>query len=227
VFLFVFVFYLIDQLFHLEKEYWGNTKILLPILLVWFLSGVTRNEGVMLTGISFLAVIILYHIFKKWQTKEIKYQLRPLISIAFWYILNKIIFNFYPAGTVLNTWGTNINIELVNSFFKNIGQPGIFVAPFQQMFYHPDYILLFVLFSIALIMFFINFKKMKSIRLIFWIILFLLFVFMFVLYSNFQSLWLLTHYAFIRYPVSIILFLIYFIWSVTYICYENKKLTSY
>lgn len=209
VFLFIFIFYLIDQLFHVDKEYGGNTGILFPILSVWFISSVTRNEGVILTGIMFLAIITFYHIFKKWKTQEIKKHFRPLIPIILWYIFNKIIFSFYPVWTVLNTWGTQINFDLLNSFFTNIAQSGVFVAPFQQMFYHPDYILLFVLFVITLIMFFRIYKHMKKIRLFWAITMLLLFLFMFTLYANVQSLWLLTHYAFIRYPVSIVLFLLY------------------
>jgi len=222
VFIFIFVFYLIDQLFHLEKEYWGNAGILLPILFVWFLSSVTRNEWVMLTGITFLAIIFFYHVFKKNKTHEIKYQFRPLIPVVLWYIIDKIIFNFYPAWSILNTWGTQINADLVNTFFTNLSKPWVFVAPFQQMFYHPDYILLFIIFVLSLIFFGIWYKKFKEYR-IWMIVIFLLFaIFLFILYAN-LALWLLTHFAFIRYPVSMILFLVYFIWSILYLTYEHKK----
>jgi len=219
VFLFMFAFYLIDQLFHLEKDYWWNTKILLPISLVWFLSSVTRNEGVMLTGITFLAIVVLYHIFKKGKATELKSQFRPLIPVILWYVIDKIIFSFYPVWTVLNTLG-EVNANLVNSFFTNVGQPGVFMAPFQQMFYHPDYILLFPLLVIALIVFFAKYKKMKMIWIMLAVTVFLILIFMFILYANVQSLWLLTHYAFIRYPVSIVLFLIY---TIVYVIYIGTK----
>ncbi len=219
IFLFMFAFYLIDQLFHLEKDYWWNTKILLPIILVWFLSSVTRNEWVMLTGITFLSIVILYHIFKKWKLKEFRCQLWPLIPVFIWYIIEKIIFSFYPMWTVLNTWG-EVNANLVNAFFTNISQPGVFMAPLQQMFYHPDYILLFPLLVIALILFIVKYKKMKMIWIMLAVTIFLIFLFMFILYANVQSLWLLTHYAFIRYPVSIVLFLIY---TIVYVIYIGTK----
>ncbi len=222
VFLFVFVFYLIDQLFHLEKEYWGNLSIFLPLSLVAFLSSTTRNEWVMLTWITFVVILVCYHIFKKWKTKELARQLLFFIPIAWVYIIDKIIFSFYPTGTALNTGGTELNINLLNSFFANIGQPWVFVAPFSQMFYHPDYILLFSLFLIALLLFAIFYKKMKSMWIILSVIFVLILIFLFVLYGN-LNLWLITHFAFIRYPVSIILFLIYFIWSVMYLYYEHKK----
>lgn len=209
VFLFIFVFYLIDQLFLIDKEYGTNMDIIRPILLVWFLSSVIRNEGVMLTGISFLVIVFFYHIFKKWHTKEIRYQLWPLLPVVLGYVINKIIFSFYPAWTALNTWGTELSSNLFASFFTNITQPGVLVAPFQQMFYHPDYSLLFILFTLALYLFVRNYKKMKWLLLIFTITLLLILIFMFVLYANVQSLGLLSHFAFIRYPVSIILFLVY------------------
>ncbi len=209
LFLFLFVFYLIDQLFNLDKEYWDNKRILIPIILVWFLSSIIRNESVMLTLISFLSIVILYHIFKKQNIKKLKTQFRPIIPIIFAYILNKIIFSLYPTWTLLNTGWTEIGSGLISSFFTNIKEPWVLLAPFKQMFTHPDYILLFVLFTISLIVFFARYKKMKNVWLFTIVTLLILFTFMFTLYANVQSLWLLTHYAFIRYPVSIIPFLIY------------------
>lgn len=211
VLLFVFIFYLIDQLFHLDKEYWGNTNILLPLLFVGFLSSVIRNEGVMITGISFIAIIVAYHIFKKWKFKEIKFQILPLIPIILWYIINKFVLWLYPEWAILATWwSTNLSTNLINSFFTNLNQSGVFLAPFQQMFYHPDYILLFLLFFLALIFFVMKYKQFKDSWLILLISLFLVIIFMFTLYST-LSLGLVTHFAFIRYPVSIVLFLIYIV----------------
>ena len=226
VILFIFIFYLIDQLFNIERIHWNNIKIILPLLFIGFLSSIIRNEWVMLTGIMLLAVIFLYSILKKLEIKDIKQGLLLFIPIIFGFILNKIIFSFYPIGSILNTWGnggTKINIKLLNSFFTNIGEPGVFVAPFQQMFYHSDYSLLFLIFTIVLLVFFVKYKKMKWVWTIFAITLFLIIIFMFILYSNFQWLGLLTHYAFIRYPVSMILFLIYPILYVPYIIYESRK----
>jgi len=226
VILFIFIFYLIDQLFNIERIHWNNIKIILPLLFIGFLSSIIRNEGVMLTGIMLLAVIFLYSIFKKLEIRDIKQALFLFIPIILGFILNKIIFSFYPIGSVLNTWGnggTKINIKLLNSFFTNIGEPGVFAAPFQQMFYHSDYSLLFLIFTIVLLVFSLNYKKMKWVWTIFAITLFLIIIFMFILYSNFQWLGLLTHYAFIRYPVSMILFLIYPILYVPYIIYESRK----
>lgn len=222
VVLFLFVFYLIDQLFPLNRENSRNVGLYTPLLLIAFLSSVVRNEWVMLTGISFLVVIVSYHVLRKNNFRSSVTQLRLLFPVILWYIIDKIIFGFYPVWSVLNTWGTNINSALLTSFFTNISQPGVFVAPFQQMFYHPDYILLFVLFFISLIVFSFFYKKIKEIRIMFFVIMILLFIFIFILYAN-LGLWLLTHFAFIRYPVSIILFLIYFIWSVLYVGYENKN----
>ncbi|MFA5747565.1 MAG: hypothetical protein WC872_00460 [Candidatus Absconditabacterales bacterium] len=218
VFLFVFVFYLIDQIFHWEKDYGGNTNILLPILFVGFISSVIRNEGVMLTGVALFSITIFYHIFKKGKIRELKYQLLFLSPIVFAYVLNKIILIFYPTGVALNTGGIQVNSNLFNSFFANISQSNIFIAPFQQMFYHPDYILLFLLFVISLIMFVMKYKKMKNMWLFGLVTIMLLFVFMFTLYANVHMLGLLTHFAFIRYPVSVIPFIIY---TIVYCIYLN------
>lgn len=221
--LFIFIFYLIDQLFHLEKEYGNNRQILLPILSIWFISSIIRNEWVVLTGITFFTIIILYHIFKKNRLQELRYQLRPLIPIILGYIFNKIIFTFYPTWTILNTWGTQINTSLLNSFFTNINQPGVFVAPFQQMFYHSDYTLLFLLLIIAIFIFLYSYKKLKQMRIFFIVMMILFGIFLFILYSN-LALWLITHFAFTRYPVSMVLFLIYFIWYTWYLHYEHKEI---
>ncbi|MCX6824776.1 MAG: hypothetical protein NTY80_00995 [candidate division SR1 bacterium] len=222
VFLFMFVFYLIDQLFHLEKDYGGNTKILLPIVLIGFISSVVRNEGVMLTGITFLTIIVSYHILKKGRIKELRYQLFPLIPVILGYIINKIIFSFYPTGSLINTGGTQVNAKLLDSFFVNVSTPGVFIAPFQQMFYHPDYLLLFWLFLVSSLLFFFGYKKFKQYRIFAIVIFSLLAIFLFILYAN-LGLGLLTHFAFTRYPVSIILFLIYFICSIVYVAHEYKK----
>lgn len=222
VLLFVFAFYLIDQLLHIEDDHAKNIWMLCPLVCVWFLSGVIRNEWVMLTWIVAIAAIFLYHLFKKDRKKELRYQWRVLVPVVVWYVLNKIIFSFYPAWTVLNAWGV-VNANLINAFFTNIGQPGVFVAPFQQMFYHSDYILLFILFVITLILFSVQYKKMKNMRIILAVTLLLIVVFMFILYSNVQLLWLLTHFAFIRYPVSIVLFLIYTIISIIYLWQKNYE----
>lgn len=222
VFLFMFVFYLIDQLFHLEKDYWWNTKILLPIVLIWFISSVVRNEGVMLTWITFLTIIVSYHILKKGRIKELRYQLFPLIPVILGYIINKIIFSFYPTWSLINTWWTQVNAKLLDSFFVNVSTPGVFIAPFQQMFYHPDYLLLFWLFLVSSLLFFFWYKKFKQYRIFAIVIFSLLAIFLFILYAN-LGLWLLTHFAFTRYPVSIILFLIYFICSIVYVAHEYKK----
>lgn len=223
VFLFVFVFYLIDQLFNINKEVWDiNTNILFPIILIWFLSSVTRNEWVMLTWISFVVIMALYNIFKKQDIKGILKQIWPITPIIFAYIINKIIFSFYPSGTVLNTWWTEINAELFNSFLVNIKEPWVLIAPFKQMFLHPDYILLFYIFMLSIILFVWKYKKMRELWIFSSVILVILAIFLFVLYSN-LNLWLVTHFAFIRYPVSIILFLIFFIWYSIYKVYENKE----
>ncbi|MCF7834534.1 hypothetical protein K9M48_00565 [Candidatus Gracilibacteria bacterium] len=217
VFLFIFIFYLIDQILNIEKTDICNKGILLPLILVGFISSFVRNEGVMLTGITLLFSIFLYHIFRRGKIKEIKYQIFTIIPIISIYIINKVVFSLYPAGNVLNTGGTEINSNLFNSFFSNIAKSDIFLAPFQQMFYHPDYILLFVLFAVSLILFSINYKKIKSLWIFNIITVLILLLFMFVLYANVESLGLLSHFAFIRYPVSIILFLIYFIGSTLYL----------
>ncbi|MEI8252540.1 MAG: hypothetical protein WCG25_02050 [bacterium] len=57
----------------------------------------------MLTGIMLLAVIFLYSIFKKLEIRDIKQALFLFIPIILGFILNKIIFSFYPIGSVLNT----------------------------------------------------------------------------------------------------------------------------
>lgn len=223
VFLFVFVFYLIDQIFNLEKDS-GNKKIIFPIILVWLLSSIIRNEWVMLTWITTLAVIIIYHIVKKQDFKKNINKLIILIPIIFAYILNKIIYTFYPTWAVLNSWWAEFSLDLFSSFSKNISQSGVFPAPFQQMFLHPDYILLFPLFIISLVLFFTRYKKSRELRLILSVTILLLCMFMFTLYANVQSLWLITHYAFIRYPVSIVLFIIYII---AYSIYINQKNNEY
>jgi hypothetical protein len=172
----------------------------------------------MLTWVALFSITIFYHIFKKWKIRELKYQLLFLSPIVFAYVLNKIILIFYPTGVALNTWGIQVNSNLFNSFFANISQSNIFIAPFQQMFYHPDYILLFLLFVISLIMFVMKYKKMKNMWLFGLVTIMLLFVFMFTLYANVHMLWLLTHFAFIRYPVSVIPFIIY---TIVYCIYLN------
>lgn len=211
VLLFVFIFYLVDQLLHIEDYQTQNIWILCPLVLVWFLSGGIRNEWVMLTWILAIVAMFLYYLLKKNKKKCLNYPFLALIPVIVWYVLNKIIFNFYPVWTILNTWGTQINAALIKSFFDNFLKSEIFVAPFQQMFYHPDYLLLFVLFVITLIIFAVKYKKMKYLWIFGSLTLLLLLLFMFTLYANVQSLWLLTHYAFVRYPVSIVLFLVYFI----------------
>ena len=216
--LFILVFYTIDQ--YIDKK---NIAMLWSIVPIWILLWVIRNEAISLLVITTLLLIIYSYITTKkpFSLQNILLLIVPIVS--FW--LTKYIVSLYPSAVDLNTWGTQVWLWLLSTAFENIAKPWVFAAPFAQAFLHPDYNLFFILFVVALIRTIAQIKKLRYIVPFFVITLVLLWVFMITLYGNVEWLWLLTHFAFVRYPLWIIHLLIFVTWYSLYSL--NKKFTTW
>jgi hypothetical protein len=129
----------------------------------------------------------------------------PLIGVVIWYLSGKFILKLYPADSSLIMWNPKIWDILPNLSANQ----DLFVAPFKQMFFHPDYILLYLLFSISIILFIRNYKKMEKLLCFFVLIIVLMGVSILILFSD-MGMWILTHFAYIRYSIFLVPFIIYF-----------------
>lgn len=203
--IFVTIFYFIEQILNLYKEK-NNRLLLLPITIIFFLASTVRNESVILVLISLVTIFIVHYCTKKNIISDIKSYIIALIWVIIWYIVTKSILVLYPTNASLVTWNPDPFAILPNLSANK----GLFVAPFQQMFFHPDYILLYILFVISIILFFRNYDKTKKLLYFFVLIIILIGMSILILYSS-LSMWLLTHFAYIRYSIFLIPFLIYFI----------------
>ncbi len=208
-FLFIFAFYLGDQLLRLGKGEWVNHKIVIPLAIFAFLDASIRNESILLMSAIIAIECILFYVFRK---KDITRKL--LISlwvILIWPIiayLSNIYINSL-SSTKIATVTANISWGIFEKLSNNLNTPWVLSAPFVQSFHHPDYNILYLLYALSLIVFIMNFQKMRAYYGIFFGSLTLLAIFMLILFINVEYLWLLTHYSFIRYPIAIIPFIVY------------------
>lgn len=204
VLLFIFTFYCFNQLFELRN----NTRMWIIICIVGFLTTTIRNESFLLT-VAIIAILGIYMLVKKGRNQlytQKRIFLGPVVWILLWYGLIKIVTQLYPKWIEINTssWG----LFSIDSLIENIKKPWVFLAPFNQVILHPDYSLLFYLFIISIIILILNYKKTKDVDIFMLITWFLLCMFMVILYIT-PWLWLVTHFAFIRYPSAIVLFIVY------------------
>ena len=203
--LFVVVFYVIDQII-LKK----NTALIRALLPLGVLYWVVRNEGLALILIvtSVLIGIMFYHNKRKYIVWYIWLWLMGWVA----YALRILITSMYPYHVSLNTGWATPGVWVVWSMIANITKPGVFSAPFTQALYHPDYNVFFTMFLLTLIWAGFSWKKVGSHKMIacFGIVsLLVLGIFMVTLYGNVEWLWLLTHFAFIRYPLGVIHILLF------------------
>jgi hypothetical protein len=221
--LFMLAFYLIDQLLPIQNKTWNNINIILPLSIVAFLSSIMRSESLMLTAITFLMSILFGTLLQKKNITyaNLKYFTWPFLWILLWYIIEKYAINLYPAWSVIG-W-TSSEMFSIGWLMKNIQDPWVFLAPFQQMFFHPDYILLFWLFFISIVASIFYHKKMKNLIIRNIISISLICIFILILYIT-PVLWLVTHFAFIRYPSLIILFIIYVVVYTGYNLYTKENI---
>lgn len=222
-FLFVFAFYLSDQVLKLDKKSDINYQILIPLAIFSFLDASIRNESIILMLAIFIIEFWLfyYYVWKKLKFNKYSYILISLIWALIAYIVNIYINSISPQVV----WGISSNLSwwVVSRFFDNIAKHWVLTAPFSQSFYHTDYNLLYLLYFISIIFFVFYFKKLSEIKSILLSSIALLFIFCFILFLNVDELWLLTHFSFVRYPIAIIPFLVYIVWYTIYFIFNKHK----
>jgi len=220
IFIFITIFYFIEQILNLNKENTKNKSLIIPIMIMLFLASTIRNESLILIVVSFVATFIINYFTKKGEKINIKLYVMSLIWIIIWYVATKLILMLYPANTSLVMWWTPTPSAIISNLSTN---KGLFVAPFQQMFLHPDYNLLYILFVISIILFFKNFKKSNDLILMYFFIIIIILIWISILVLYADLIWILTHFAYIRYSIFLTLFIIYFI-SMNLYAHKSKEL---
>lgn len=224
-FLFVFAFYLSDQILNIvnKDKIISNLLIIFPLAIFSFLDASIRNESLFLMLAIFLLESCLFYYYNKWNfilKKNLNY-LFVLVWALFAYISNLIINTISPQLV----WAVSTQVWWfsISKFLNNLTNYSIVSSPFSQSFFHSDYNLLYLLFLISIISIIISFKQRKEMFLIFFSTILLLLIFSLILFTNVELLWLLTHFSFIRYTIATIPFLIYIIWYSFYLISINYK----
>jgi hypothetical protein len=214
-FLFSFAFYLSDQVLKIDSLE-INKKIIIPLWILGFLDSTIRNESFILMLSIFIMEISVYLYYKK-EKINIKNILLVFLSLI-WLIVSFIVTKYvhYISPEKVADISNNFSGWVLERLLNNISQEWVLMAPLNQVLFHSDYNLLYLVFFICLIIFIFNFKKLKEIRSILFSTILLLSIFCLILYANVEVLWLLTHFSFIRYSIAIIPFIVFF---VTYIIY--------
>lgn len=221
LFLFIFTFYFVDQFIQIKNK---NLNIIYLLSLFWFLASGIRNEWFMIFTLIFF-ILYFYNLYLNWKLKNFKEYINISLVLYIWIFLNKIInsiiLKYYPNWSELNMWWSEISISLIPKFFQSLWDKNIISAPFNQAFFHSDYNILYTIFTVYLIYFIFNYKK--NIEILPYLILFfiLISIFIFFLFVN-PALWLLTHFAYVRYTLSLFLIILVLSWLINYKFFNDK-----
>lgn len=222
VLLFIFIIYLIDQLLE------NNKNILIPISLLWFLTTTIRNESFILIIAIVLMTLIFYYILNKKDKKEVKIKFKYiwyiLIPLIIWIISIKYMSSLNPDWTSLNIWTIwleDSNWWAISIFFNNLFNEWLIKYFLQQWFYHTDYNLIFLVLIITIIYCILRKIEIKQyiLHLISFIVL-LWWTFAILVY-NYENLWLITHYWFIRFSTVYVVFLVFNVVYMMYLLYND------
>ena len=224
-FLFTFAFYHSDQVFSLSKDFKINKWILIPLGIFSFLDATIRNEAALLMLAVFVFEFIVFVYINR---KRLKFKDYRISFLSLSWLFTALISSNFMYNYLLWTWDSNVTARFswnfISRFLENAKMPWVLEAPFQQMFYHPDYILIYVFITVSLVLFILNFNKMKELWLTFWSYIILFIIFISILYIDARWIWLVTHYSFIRYPIAIIPFWIYICLYMTYLVFYKENI---
>lgn len=209
-----------------DHRKFSYAMIIAPII---FMLWLIRNES-LITIFIVLISYIWFYIAIQWKAYSFQFVKKTIVtlfaSLVLSFIASKLIVLSYPSAVEMNTWWVWLSWGMFASILKNIGESGVLGAPFSQAFYHTDYLLLFMVYLLGLLYWIYSLimqkKRMYMINdYIIWLSLVLLLLYLIVLYSNVQWLGLLTHFAFIRYPVWIVVFIVLASWLSLYPLYDK------
>ncbi len=222
--LFIFIFYLFDQILNLEHNTFENKKILLPLSLLAFLTTTIRNESFILVVSIIVLCSILYYLIQNKHMHDIKrvyiWLSGPLLWIFIWWLWWKYITSLYPIWSSLNVWWIWTKEWLLTSFSTNIHQPWILKAFFDQAFFHSDYTMIFLVLVLVILFYIFARISYKYILLLLLSLFTLIWWTVMLLIAN-LDMWLLTHYWFIRFSTVYVLFMIYLIVYMMYLSYQK------
>lgn len=222
--LFIFIFYLFDQIFPFEQDHDVNLKIMYPLLATAFLVSTIRNESFILSVSIIIICSFVYFLITKKTSDNKKYSwlwvLIPFSWLLIWWLSSKYIQSLYPAWVSLNVWWIASNTSMLSSFFANLYAPWVLNSIWDQAFFHTDYNMVFLVFVVVMIVYAFSRIPLKHILapllsfaiLIWWTLLMLI--------ANVASLWLKTHFWFVRFSIVYIIFMVYLI---VYMMYHIHK----
>ena len=229
VFLFVFIFYILDQILRLDHIVVENKQITIPLMILGFLTTVIRNESFILVISVLLLSAISYYIIQKkhWfsSKRSIVSLWYPIIWIFIGWVSSEYVLSLYPQWNSLNIGWLWTNQWLLSSLLTNIHQPWLLMAPIQQAFYHSDYNLLFLVFLITFLLYIVLRLSYKHIVLYVLSFFILLGWTLMILFAN-LSLWLVTHYGFVRFSVVYVIFIVYLVVHMSYLLSEKFYIKS-
>lgn len=218
-FLFTFTYYLSDQIIKNELK---NLYILIPLWILVFLDSSIRSESLLL-----VSVILIFDLFILFVNKKIsKSNIYMFIPIFLWIVLswsiNKYCHSFSSFDKILTDWFDILSLNWFKQLIENVFNWGLFWAVFSQALFHPDYILLYLLFILSLIYLLFNKKLFFELNIYLYKAFILLWIFLTILFMI-PEFWLLTHFAFLRYSLPITPFILYIcIYTIWYIFKEQK-----
>ena len=223
VFLFIFIFYFIDQLLE-----WNKSTII-PLSLLGFLTTTIRNESFILIIAIVIITILCYYFMNKNRKINYKELLKNIWiivwSLIIWIICLKYSTSLSPDNTSLNIWWIWMEDSnwIVSVFMNNLFNEWLLKYFFQQAFFHPDYNIIFIILILLLIFAVIRKLKHKQYILMLLAFLTLLWWTIAILIYNYKNLWLITHYWFIRFSTVYIIFMVYLVWYIWYLLYNDFK----
>ena len=218
--LFMVGFYLMDQIRKTQESEQKNSNIIWILLPIVFLASTIRNENLLLCWLLIGRSRVYFLLFgpkKKIPFKKYWYIIIGIILAgAATYYLNHLGNSqiWWDIGTLSqNALGANQAIQ---------ASPIQLISTFWQLYFHPEYNILFLLFSIALILAIAYIKLCKHIRNMLGITVVMFCIYLGILITN-PHLGLLTHLGLIRYGIALIPFIIYCTYSIFYEIYQHHK----
>lgn len=219
-FLFTFTYYLSDQIIKQEVK---NLNILLPLWILVFLDSSIRSESLLL-----VSVILVFDLFILFFNQKIaKSNIYKFIPIFLWIILSWIVNKYYHSFSnfdkILTDGFDIVSINWFKQLIENTFNGDLFWAVFSQALFHPDYILLYLIFILSLLVIIFNKILFKELNIFIYKTFILLVIFLVILFMI-PEFWLLTHFAFLRYSLPITPFVIYVsVYTIWYILREKTK----
>ncbi|HMT01300.1 MAG TPA: hypothetical protein PKC14_03150 [Candidatus Absconditabacterales bacterium] len=179
-------------------------------IFLWYSIGfaplfMVRNEGLILAIVMLVTTIVFAYISRMSLKRDRKSRIALLISFFGFFIIQKILERFAPMKA--NSTESFLGTDSFSNIITSLGTKNIVLAPLQQIFFHSDFNIFYLVLAIGLCVYVVSRNREDTNKyLLYPIVIFTLMFMMFVtiLFANVINLGLLSHFSFIRYGLVLV-----------------------